>query len=672
MKEQIKWFVGLAVVVLTITFPSVNGGLLNYDDERYITQNPWLSHSEQEPEGSLWTSYFDGHYHPLTLLSLKVDESLGSDPIQAHHRTNWLLHAMNAMVLFWLLSLLLKNKPLAVGIAAIWAIHPVAVESYAWMTERKNVLYALFFLLSAVQYVKYLRTSEVKHYSLTLLFFLLSCFAKGQGILLLPVFFLLDYLESDKLIDTSKLTLKIAPLVIALIFVYLGREAQNEAWDLSDTPYALGDRVFMGSYAFISYILHSLAPVNLIPYYPYPVDVNEEIGTIHYASLAGVLAYLGLVVYAYLKKKKWFFFGLAWFFVNIALMLKVLEVPYGNYIMADRYAYLPMIGLLIPMLQLVWTYTERQFKAKNATWVVMGGLILVLSFFTRQNIEHWSSSTALWGEVVDRYPNYLNGWNMYGLGALAEGNPSEAIQAFEKMMTMDESSAEAPVNLAMLYEQMNNKVESQRYIQIALERSPDELPILEKASILALRQNRNQEALDFTEKAVRLYPEEAEVAVLRAQALTKVGRVDNAIEVLTAFPSHAAAQNLKQQLLQLQSQPDPSIETARQYMSGGIQQIRNGNPDEGLRLLNLAQQTAPEYYAVYSNRGSFYAQNGQFDLAEKDYLKALQLAPQNGSVASMMGTLYNDMGDKSKACTYFLKAAQLGERIPKEVLANCP
>ena len=674
MKNSLVWwYAGLAVIALIVTAPAINGDLLNYDDERYISQNPWLSTSSEKTNESLWTAYFDGHYHPLTLFSLTISDSIGGDPIKSHHVMNWLLHAANAMVLFWLLSLLLKSRPLGFAIALIWAIHPVAVESYAWMTERKNVLYALFFLLSLCQYTLYLRSNDKKRLIYTAVFFLLSCLSKGQGILLLPLYFLIDQLETGKWLIKDKRIEKVGFLVIALVFTYLAREAQNEAWNLGDNPYSLGERFILGSYAFVSYIFHILAPFDLIPYYPYPIEIDQEIGARHYASLAGVAAYMGLLAFTFIKRWKWWFFGLAWFAINIVLLLKILEVPYGNYVMADRYAYLPMIGLLLPIVKGIWEFAVEKIDGKNGKWVVVGSIAVVLAFFTRGDIEHWSSSTELWGKVTDEHPNYLNGWNMYGLGSIAEGKPQQAIEAFQSMLEMDEESAEAPVNLAMLYEQMNRPEESNRYMQMAIERQPDELAVLEKAAILAIRRNKMERALQLTAKGYQLYPDESSIAVLRAQALARTGEIEEAILIAGRFPSDPSAVQLKRQIEQIrdQPQPDPQEEQARDYMSQAITNAQNGNEQEALRLFELAAETAPDFYAVYSNRASYFAQKGAYQKAEADFLKAFELAPNNGTVASMLGTLYKDMGDQQKACIYWLKASELGENIPPQVLASC-
>lgn len=669
MKSSTTWIFALILATLAVTFPAVNGELLNYDDERYITANPYLEFTDERPEEGMFTAYFDGHYHPLTLLSLRFDESIGSDSIYAHHLVNILLHTGDALLLFWLVRLLLKDELTAFAVALLWAVHPVAVESYAWMTERKNVLYTLFFLLSAIQYIKYLRDSDVKRLGYTAVFFLLSCLAKGQGILLLPVYFILDYFETGKLFVKSRWMEKAGFAAAALVFVWLGRNAQSEAWDLGNNPYEFGERFILGCYAFVMYIVHTFIPIGLSPYHPYPSEIGSEIGGIYYIGLVGVLVYLGLLYWTFKRSKLWFF-GLAWFAVNIVLMLKILEVPFGNYVMADRYAYIAMIGLLLPAIHDGIAF----LKAKNAKAPVYAtvAIALVFGWLTRSQISYWKSSMALWGGVLDHYPNYTNAANMYALGAVAAGENQEALEAFDRMEQIAPESGEGAINRAVLLEQLSQPEEAMTWVRKAMEREPESEVVLSKAPLFYLRRGKIEEAFNQAKKGHELYPNNVEIAMAYARALGGKENFSEALAVLQAYPNDEMAVSLARQIQQVANQKQSAQNpTSDDFMQQAINAARGGNYVQAERLFNLAIESNPNDAAAFANRGSFFAQRGQYAKAEQDLLKSAELNSANGNVFAMLGTLYADMNQDDKSCQYYLQAVAKGVNLSPDILNKC-
>lgn len=680
MKQLLPWVLGLLAIVLIVTVPARDGELLNYDDERYIASNPWLQGRSSVDGESIWTAYFDGHYHPLTLLSLKVDSSFGDNPIAVHHSMNWLLHGANSVALFVFLFLLTGNRSTALAVALLWGVHPLAVESYAWMTERKNVLYTLFFLLSAIQYLRFLRRDEKLNLIFTGVFFILSCLSKGQGVLLLPVFYLIDYVENGKINLTFKLKEKIPFLVLAIIFVLVGRMAQADAWDLDDQTYAFGERIFLGSYAFVAYILHSILPVSLSPYYPYPADVGESLSALHYAAPLGVVAYLFAVYKAYQKGAKLWFFGLAWFLVNVVLLLKILPVPFGAYLMADRYTYVPLMGLLLPLIAEGIHLMEEKIKARQFTWVVIGLLAVVFSLLSRKQIENWRTSVNLWTEVTNQYSQYPHAYNMLALGAIAENDLDLAFSAFNELNLLKPESAEAPVNMALLYERSGESAKAEDYLNIAIDREPESALTLEKSALLYLRWGNVNRALEASSKGVELYPEATSIAVLHSQVLARKGELPAAIEFLSQQEPTPEVVDLLSKLKQLANSAQPSAsgvqmseteQSARMYMSQAIEESKNGNTEVALSLFNKAVEADPNVPTIRVNRASFYARLGEFEKAEEDYLKALEIQPNTPVVWNMLGILYTDMGRMEEACRYYLKASEAGIDVSPQILQGC-
>lgn len=663
---------GCMAFVLFATYTSTQGSLLNYDDERYIAANPWLN---GQAESSVWTSFFDGHYHPLTLLSLQWDMHLGSDPILAHHTVNWFLHGLNVAALFWFVITLTGNRKLALGVALLWGLHPAAVESYAWMTERKNLLYTLFFLLACIQYLLYLKSSEKKRMAWVALFFVLSILSKAQGILIVPVLFLLDFWENGRLWVKAKLIEKIPFVLTSILMAYIGQLAQNEAWNLSVQSYGFTDRIFTGSYAFVQYVLHTVFPVNLVPYYPYPVSYGEELGIFHYLSPFALLAFVGLVFYAFRKGAKLWFFGLVWFGVNIVLLLKFLDVPFGSYLMADRYAYVPMIGLLIPLVDQVFKIARKYIKAKQPDYIVMGMLMVVFMVVTHRQIQLWKSSESLWKEVAEVYPSYPHALNMLALGYISEGNVEDAVKSFQLLNELDSTKSAAPVNLAVLYEQMGESSQAERQLELAIVREPEDGQVLEKAVILNLRWGKLKQALEYSMQAVKLFPDNQEFVLLHSRALAQVGKVNEAVELLESQPSSPGVNEVLAQLRQLAKSPVPSGGSsnrgiAKMFMDQAVLAVQNGNDPLAIENFNKAIEADSTMYESYANRGTYYAKKGIANLALADFQKAIDLQPEAWRVHAMLGLLYAEMGNVEASCEHY-NIASRGIQIDPRIMQKC-
>jgi hypothetical protein len=237
----------LLAAALIFTHSSTSGSLLNYDDERYIQGNALIETEDGIQFRRIFTEYFDGHYHPLTLLSLACDNALAKDSIRMHHQTNWLLHLLNALLIYLLFGRLFPERwSLAFGAALLFELHPMNVESYAWMTERKNVQYAFFFLLSALQYVGYVRTQDRKRLLWSYFFLIASLLSKAQAVVLLPVFLIIDIVERRSLRQWPIWLEKIPALLLFSLFLFITRHAQEEAWgDLSSSVHSLTDRLLL-------------------------------------------------------------------------------------------------------------------------------------------------------------------------------------------------------------------------------------------------------------------------------------------------------------------------------------------------------------------------------------------------------------------------------------------
>lgn len=676
MKKYLPYLAALLLGVGLVTQHARSGDLTNYDDERYIAGNPYIN-GDVETGENIWTAYFDGHYHPLTLLSLKWDTTISDDPIRAHHTVNWWLHLLNVLSVFALLLLLSGDARIAFAVALLWGLHPVAVESYAWMTERKNVLYAFFTLWSSIFYVRYLKSEKSSELALTGIAFLLACFSKGQGILLVPTFVLLHYVTKGSWFNKKALFTWIPFAAVALIFAFVNRQAQSEAWDLTDQTYGTFERLVMGSYALVLYILHTVFPGWISPYYPYPADVGKAIDLHQYASLLIWPALFVGMRQLYKSGNRLAFFAAAWFLLHIVLLLKILPYPYGAYFMADRYAYLPMIGGLYLVIEFFFHGAAKHMPFENAKYALTGIFAVLYGVMTYHHINTWNNSVSLWTKVQELYPNYPHAYNMGALGALAQGDAELAVDQFKTMDALDSNGVEAVLNLAVLYEQRGQPDRADEYVEEARRRDSTNSGYIEKAALIQLRRGELKEALKLTGPGIERYPDSPELILIHSQVIARMGDPAGAEAFLADKPQTPEITQLRAQLRQIATQEErrrtssPEQEEAQRLMQNGIAHARNGNIEEAINSLNRAVEVAPNLYSTYANRGSFYAQNGQDHLAEQDFLKAVELNPSAGSVHAMLGLYYANHNQPEKSCYHYANALENGVNLSEDVRQQC-
>lgn len=656
-----KWWqgkLGCAILLVSIGLvflgQSRSGGLLNYDDERYIAQNELIKSVDAASIGKMFSSYFDGHYHPVTIFSLALDRVLFQDEVKGHHSVNLLFHILNAVLVYLFLLSLFRQQNLAFSVALLFLLHPMNVESFAWMTERKNVLYSSFFLLASLSYLNYQKDSSNKLLLLCFLLFCLSILSKAQAMTFIPVMFLIDYFNKRDLRSMRVYLEKLPFILLAVAFVVITTGAQREEWgDLNTTGYDQIEKLALASFAFMSYLVKGLVPYDLSAYYPYPSDYGAGLEWYVYASIGGILIFIGLLWRSLIKQKPILLFGLAFFLINIILMLKYLDVPYGNYYMANRYNYLPLMGLLI-----IPVYYLNQWVATKKFTIYLPVAIIALAFGLQANarITVWNNSVSLWTDVLNHYPDYSHGLNMRALGNISEGRNTEAIQDFEELIRVDPDFAEAYLNLAVLNYKMSDPNTAQKWVNKALNRFPEDARFHYLSATIRLKnKDLNRALLDINQAIAKNADVSKEYALTKAQILIQLGRTEEAIPELKVASSLPKAQQLLR-AIQAQKQKTPESE----MLDRATSLAKEGRLDESLTLFDQVIDINPQNKSALINRGSTYGRKGEFEKALKDFIKASEIDPADARVFYLLGVTYRDMGKKNEACENYAKALQLG------------
>lgn len=418
----------LALAVLIAFFPSLSNDFVPFDDVTYILDNPQVK-AGLTPDSMAWafSSSYAGNWHPLTWLSHQLDVTLfGLDPL-GHHATSLLLHLLNTLLVFAVLLRMTGQRWASFAAAALFGLHPLRVESVVWISERKDVLSGLFWLLTMAAYLWRLRRPSWPRYALVLAFFALGLCAKSMLVTLPFALLLLDYwpLRRTEKESWRSLILEKTPFfLLSGLFCGLAVVAQGSANALNNLQaVSLGGRLANALTAYVAYVWKTLFPTDLIFLYPFP-------GAIPLWKSAGALALLlATTLLVWLGRKRWPFLLVGWLWLLGVLAPVIGLVQIGLQSMADRYTYIPSLGL---SMALVWS-ADAAIKAwpRLKPWLVATGLAaaVLLTGLTRQQARVWKDGEALFSHAVERMPEHtLARFNLAGVYATRGDHQAAAPQ----------------------------------------------------------------------------------------------------------------------------------------------------------------------------------------------------------------------------------------------------
>ncbi|MEW6468818.1 MAG: tetratricopeptide repeat protein [Bacteroidota bacterium] len=390
------WALALAVFLaaLILYWPARNHQFTNWDDKEYVTHNPDIQKLDAQAVKYHFGREHMGNYHPLSMLSLALDYRIGGLDPKVFHTTNLLLHALASLAAFAFVRALTASAAAAFISAMLFAIHPMHVESVAWVSERKDVLYG-FFLLSALwAYVNYASAPEKKHkiswYAVFSALFILSLLSKAQAVIFPVLCLLIDYFKGRGL--TRPVMLEKAPLfALSLIFGLEAIHAQQTFEAIQDTSvYSYFDRILFSGYGLFTYLWKLAFPVELSAFYPYPLKIDGKFPLIFYITPV-VSAGLIFIVWRFFRQNRLIVFGCLFFLASIGLVLQVL--PVGGAVIAERYTYIPYLGLFMIAAHYLSDWKGMAGKITTAA------ILCVFALLAHNRIGIWENSLALWKDA---------------------------------------------------------------------------------------------------------------------------------------------------------------------------------------------------------------------------------------------------------------------------------
>jgi len=538
----------LLLAVAAIYGQTLRCEFVNFDDGDYVKENPYLSRG-LSAEGIAWafTATRCNNWHPLTWLSLLLDHAWYGPAPWGYHLTNVLLHAANSVLLFLVLWRMTGDLWPSAFAAALFAVHPLRVESVAWVSERKDVLSGLFFMLTLGAYVGYVRRSTATwstaapgcvtaeggraprtgRYLVVVLLFALGLMAKPMLVTLPFVLLLLDYWPLGRMRDSHSLRRlvleKLPMLALSAVSCVVTSLAQGGAIQSID-QFPLDVRLQNALVSYAVYLRQFFYPVGLAVFYPHP-----EKSLPLWQTAGAMLLVAGLSGYAILRRRErpWLPVGWFWFLGMLVPVIGLVQV--GRQAMADRYAYLPQIGLALALAWYLKRAVEAHPRRAAALVAVAVAAILLLTVAAARQASHWRDGETLWRRALECTERNAVAHSSLGRVLFDRGRIDDALEQFEKSLAVRSDYAETHNNLGVLRAKQQRFDEATAHYETALKLKPDHAAAHRNYGATLYRQGRAAEAVARFQAALRYRPDDPATLSDLGAAYMKLRRYDDAI-----------------------------------------------------------------------------------------------------------------------------------------------
>jgi protein O-mannosyl-transferase len=620
------WIYGALLLAIVAAFAQVYGfDFVNYDDPDYVTEN---AHVRTPDPAWAFTSTEHANWFPLTRLSHVMDVELFGMQSGAHHLTNVAIHAVTSLLLLALLLRITGERWPSAFVAFIFAVHPLHVESVVWIAERKDVLCGLFFILALWAYVLYVERPTPLRYSLILIAFACGIMAKPMIVTLPFVALLIDVWPLHRF--SRKAVMEKLPLfalsATAAILAYVVQQHGGSVSSLDESPVSL--RLENAAVSYVTYIVQFFWPTRLAVFYPFPALIPT------WQWITATLALAGITIAALRRAETTM--GWLWYLGTLVPVIGFVKI--GLQSRADRYAYLPLIGLSIAV---AWSASALVSRHKWLT-VPIAVWVCALLPVTFLQASTWRNSIALFEhavavtdgnyiaqnnlgaalreanrrpeslphfeEALALRPNYPEAQNNLGEALLVNGQRDLALPHILEALRLDHHLAEAHVNLATIWNQQGRPDLAEPEYRSALQLNPSSAEANDGLAAILLETNRPSEALPHALEAVALNPDDAD-------SHYNLGR----LYALTDRTAAAIAQFRETVRLQ----PD----NAEAHFNLGVAAAQTDQLADAVSEFSAAIRAKPAYVNAHFNLGSAYARLNQFDKAIPEFTEALRLDP---------------------------------------------
>jgi len=654
----------LALAVWAVFGQTLRDEFINYDDDVYVYNNPAIRQGFSLPGVVSIFTHINGagEWLPVTALSRMLDCQLYGLHPGGHHLTNVVLQALTAILLFLALRAMTGMFWPAAFVAAVFAIHPLRVESVAWVTERKDVLSGFFFMLTLLCYAKAVAGARwpaagtennasapirSRFYWLALLFFSLGLLSKPMLVTLPFVLMLMDYWPLSRLSSNGpdaprprfqtwlgllfeKIPFLLLSAVDCVVTVLAQRNAIGSV-QAFDFPSRIGNALM----ACVAYLGQMFYPAGMAVFYPYPQNhiPHWQVGL----SLL-VLCLISAGVMAGRRKRHYLLVGWLWYLGMLVPVIGLVQA--GDQARADRYTYLPQIGLNILVTWGAMDLCRAWRHHRAALGFAATAILAVLLAVANVQTGYWKDSVSLWTHTLAcTSGNYL-AQNNLAMALAEQGRLTEAIGHYEQALQIEPDYVKAQNNLGVALAGQGRLTEAVEHYQRALQLRPDDAEVHNNFGIALAGLGRPAEAIDHYQRALQFDPDNAEAHNNLGVALASQGRLTEAIE----HDQRA-----------LQFKPD----FAQAHYNLGNALAGQGRLAEAVTHYEQALQLKPDYAEVHNNLGMVLARQGNFAEAVKHYERVLQLRPDAAEPHFNLGNVLASQGKSAEAISQFRQALAL-------------
>jgi len=667
------WFLAglLMLATVAVYWPATRCDFVNFDDPDYVTKNLHVQ-SGLTLESAKWAflNPVSANWHPMTTMSHMLDCQLFGLKPWGHHLVNVLLHALNAALVFILLRQLTGAVWRSMLVAALFAVHPLHVESVAWVAERKDVLSGFFGLLSLIFYVRYAqRRSRVERpassdassnlalvsrlssldYIWALLFLALGLMSKPMLVTWPFVMLLLDYWPLGR-VPTSDLRPPTSVSLLALIWeklpffalevvvsyvTFVVQKKSGVVMAIENLP--LGARFGNTLVSYCRYLGKLFWPTDLAVFYPHP-----GYWPLAQVLLAGLLL-VAITTFLFVERRSCPFLLVGWLWFCGTLVPVIGLVQVGGQAMADRYAYLPSLGTLILV---VWGAYEltRRWRYYLITAFMASFVVVACVGLTRHQLVYWYNSEALFRRALAVTQNNYLAYNNLGDALDRKGESDEAIKHYEEAIRLKPDFAEAHYNLGVAFEREDRPDEAIGQYQEAIRLKPDYAKAHNNLGFGLDRKGQHDEAIAQYQEATRLNPAFAEAYYNLGIALERKGQTAAAIsqfqEAIRLAPDNAAA-----------------------HVNLGIALITKGRYDEAIQNYRQAIQINPNSFEALNNLGVALASRAQLDEAIEEFRKVIQINSNRPEAFVHFGMALEQSGRTEEAVAQYQEALRLNPNL---------
>ncbi len=551
----------LAVVTFAIYAQVIGHQFITLDDPTYIQENPMVNRGVTGA-GLVWafTTFYATNWHPLTWISHMIDCQFFGTNAGRHLLVNALIHVANTLLVFWFLLRTTRARWPSALVAALFALHPLHVESVAWASERKDTLSTFFGLLSLIAYVRYVEAPSIGRYAWTAITLALGLMTKPMLVTWPFLMLLLDYWplgrfygrrrgqrfrsasRSEAATTRAWLVWEKLPLftlvAASAMITFIAQSHGGAVRTLAHAP--IGFRLTNAVVSYAKYLLLTFWPNDLAVYYPFA-------GIPAWQIIGAAFLLIGITVFcvSQWRIRPYLMVGWLWFLGTLVPVIGIVQV--GGQIMADRYFYIPSIGLFIALVFGLADIAKSWRVAPSLSAGIAGGVLLILATLTNAQIQRWRDSFTLFEHTLAVTPPNLRIEHNLGVALGASDRYDEAAAHFAKALQIDPNFYDGLVAMGVTRAHQGRLPEAIEYFQTAIQSQPDAPKARVQLAHALWTENRDEAALEEMARASQLAPKDADIRADFGLALALVDRIPEAIEqlheALRLNPNSAEAHN---------------------------------------------------------------------------------------------------------------------------------